>query len=208
MPEADRIRFAIREFGQVNRTQRCELEGEWIDVGLVGEVLAREDRPGIQLDEQPIDVAEVLHLLDDDTQERSRIRRRRADEIRIGGPECKRTVEVLDQKVLFDLGGFLQKPYEFEIGVGEIPLYRGKPVSRGESPAWTHGDSKHEEISKQRAARDAVALHRRWFRNRKHSMPPAVRPGAWFDRHGFSLTGSPGEWLRHPGRARRRLGRP
>ncbi len=109
--------------------------------------------------------SEVLHLLDDDAHERSRIRRRSADELRVRGLECIRAVEVLDHEVLFDLGGFLQKPYEFEIGVGEILLYRGKPVSLGESLAWTRGDSKHGDTSKQRAARDAVAFHVQFPRN-------------------------------------------
>ena len=109
--------------------------------------------------EQPVDVSEVLHLLDDDAHERSRIWRGSADEFRVRGLQCIRTVEVLDHEVLFDLGGLLQEPYEFEIRVVEIPLYRRKPVGLCECTAGARGDSKHGDISKQRAARDALALH-------------------------------------------------
>jgi hypothetical protein len=101
-----------------------------------------------------------MHFLDDDTQQRSRVRRRSTDDFRVRGPERKRTVEVLDHQVVFDLGVFLEKPYEFAIRIGEIPLYRGKRVGRGERLAWTRGDTRCGNSSRQRAARPAVLRHK------------------------------------------------
>ena len=114
----------------------ASFEREWIDVGLVGVVQAREHRRGIQLHEQPIGtcprcciswmmtpMSEVAFGVGAPTRSA------------YSGLIENAAVEVLEHQVLLDLGGFLEKPYEFEIGVGEIPLYRGKPVSLGESLA-------------------------------------------------------------------------
>ena len=163
MPQADRIRFDIGVLGQADRAQRRKFECEWVEVILVGEILAREYRRGTQLHEQPVYSSQMLHLLDDDAHERHRIRRRTPDDFCVGGLECIGTVEVLDHEVLLDLGGFLQEPYEFEIGVGEIPLYRRKPVSLGQSPAGACDDSKHGDTAQQCAARDVLAFHVRLF---------------------------------------------
>ena len=121
-PEVQRVawRLSVDVLGEAGAAERLEVEGERVDVGLVGEVLPIEVRRRPQRDEQLVDRPQVLHLLDRDPEQVARVRVAAAGDRLVGRLEREGAVEVLGQQGVLDLGRLAEQPEQLEVGVGEV----------------------------------------------------------------------------------------